>query len=719
MTDKKRQILKEVFGFEDFRPLQNQAIDKILAGEDVLLILPTGGGKSLCYQLPALLMDGILVVVSPLLALMQDQIFGLKSKNISAEMLSSMQSAEEIQAIENALQNQEIKVLFVAPERLNNAYFLSFLSNLKIAFFAVDEAHCVSEWGHEFRADYRELGVLKKHFPDIGVAAFTATATQRVEKDIVVQLDFKQKDNIIRGTVFRDNLYISAVSRQQNGYQQILDFLEKHPNEQGIIYAQSRAKTESLAVFLQQHNFQAQAYHAGLNSEIRKETFANFIGEKTDIMVATIAFGMGIDKSDIRFVIHTSIPKTIEAYYQEIGRAGRDGLPSEVMLLYSAGDLGQLIRFIEEVEDENYRQLAFNNLNIIKRYCFSEGCRHQAISRYFDDEISLCKTLCDNCNTPDTERQDISVLAQKFLSTIHHTKEFFGQNYIIDVLHGSKAKKILKNKHDKLSVYGIGNEISKGQWKAVSDRLLELDIIQIYGQYGVLKLMDKARAVFKSEQMVDIRASHFNLIKPMAIKKSESVEYEIDAKIFESLRALRLEIATETQMPAYVVFDNKTLQEMAYFLPDDKDKFLQINGVGEVKYEKYGVQFLALIKTFLADDFQEPAVKNPLLIPFKSEQSTDKLSQTYYDTLALIQQGLSIDEIEQNRNLATTTILKHINKLVAAKLLEPTQRRKLFAQILKNPEFDDWINQGIDLIGSIDSIHSYLSIKQQLEEEKE
>jgi len=606
--DSKYKILQEVFGFDAFRFLQEQVVDKILAGEDVLLILPTGGGKSLCYQLPALMMDGVLVVVSPLLALMQDQISGLESKGVSAAMLSSMQSMEEANAIKVSLQNQEIKVLFVAPERLNNEYFLSFLNTLNIAFFAIDEAHCVSEWGHDFRADYRELGLLKTRFPSIGIAAFTATATPGVEKDIVVQLNFKQRKNIIRGTVFRDNLYVSANARQGNGYQQVLNFLDKHQNDQGIIYVQSRAKTESLAKFLQGQGFQAEAYHAGLSTENRKSTFANFVGEKTDIMVATIAFGMGIDKSDIRFVIHTSIPKTIEAYYQEIGRAGRDGLSSDVLLLYSAGDIGILGRFIEEVEDEEYRNLAFKKLNIVKQYAFSEGCRHQTISRYFDDNIAPCKTMCDNCNEPDTERKDITKLAQKFLSTIYRTGQRFGQNYIIDVLRGSKAQKILNNQHESLSVYGIGQELGKAQWKMIGDRLLELDLIQVSGEYGSLVLADKARPVLKSEESVDIRAVNFNISKKESppSKRSSPAKYNFDETIFESLRALRLEIAAETKMPAYVIFDNKTLQAMAYFLPNNKEKFLQINGVGKVKYEKYGKQFLALINTLRADDFQDP-----------------------------------------------------------------------------------------------------------------
>lgn len=716
----KQQILQEVFGFDSFRPLQQQAVDKILAGEDVLLILPTGGGKSLCYQLPALLMDGVLVVVSPLLALMQDQILGLENKGVKAAMLSSIQNMEEIQTTEEALRNQEIKVLFVAPERLQNAYFLSFLKSIKIAFFAVDEAHCVSEWGHEFRADYRELGLLKTNFADIAIAAFTATATHQVEKDIVAQLNFKQKNNIIRGTVFRDNLYISAIARQGNGNQQVLNFLEKHLNEQGIIYTQSRAKTESLAKFLQDKGLAAQAYHAGLDTQKRKDIFVDFIHEKTDIMVATIAFGMGIDKSDIRFVVHTSIPKTVEAYYQEIGRAGRDGLPSDVLLLYSTADIGQQVRFIEKIENEDYKKLAFKKLNIIKRYAFSEGCRHQALSHYFDDKISPCATLCNNCTEPDTKRQDITELAQKFLSTIYRTEQLFGQNYIIDVLRGSKVQRILDNKHDKLTVYGIGKDCSKPQWKMISDRLLELEIIQVTGEYGSLKLTDKAKPILQSVASIDMRATHFKLSKPSVNKKSALPKYDVDEEIFESLRTLRSKIAKETKMPAYIIFDNKTLQEIAYFLPDNKEKFLQINGVGSVKYEKYGEQFLVLINTLRTNDFQELEHKKVEQVESKYEASKPKqpdshLHKTYRSTLELIQQGLSVEEIVKNRDFSTSTVLGHINKLVEENFLSDVQRHTLFSQVQQNPVLDDWVKQGIDLIGSVESIQSYLAVRKQLE----
>lgn len=619
----KYHLLKTIFGFEEFRPLQLEVVDKILLGEDVLLILPTGGGKSLCYQLAALLMDGVLVVVSPLLALMQDQVYGLSAKSVGAAMMSSMQSFDEINLIENQLQQGDISIVFVAPERLQNTQFLQFLTTINIAFFAIDEAHCVSEWGHEFRADYRQLGLLKETFPTVGIAAFTATATKQVEQDITHQLNFSKPDNVIRGRVYRENLLINAKTRIGNGQKQLLAFLQNHQNEQGIIYTLSRKNTQSLSDFLCKQGMQAQAYHAGLSTAERKAAFNRFVNDDIDIMVATIAFGMGIDKSNIRFVVHMSLPKTIEAYYQEMGRAGRDGLPCEVLLLYSNADLILLGRFIDEIENEAHRQLTRKKLTIMKKYAFSETCRHQALSAYFDDQMPHCQTQCDNCLELDSERADISEMAQMFLSTVYRTKQNFGQNYVIDVLLGSKNKRVLANSAHQLSVYGIGKTTSKGQWHIIANRLLELGIL-VLGEFNVLKLTPAASEVLKSKQSVDIRQSNLptKTASPNKTIKTK-MDYEVDAQILQALTALRYDIAKETKMPAYIIFDNKALREMAYFLPDTEDKFLQINGVGQVKLEKYGAQFLALLQTFRTQDFIEPSTESIALKPANTENSAN------------------------------------------------------------------------------------------------
>lgn len=712
----KHQVLQNTFGFDEFRPLQEVVVDKIINHEDVLLILPTGGGKSLCYQLPGLLMEGVVVVVSPLLALMQDQVHGLTAKGVQSVMMSSLQSSEENNQSEIDLKNGEIKFVFVAPERLQNEYFLQFLSSLDIAFFAVDEAHCVSEWGHEFRSDYRQLGLLKTRFPEVGVAGFTATATTQVEKDIVSQLQFKDTNNIVRGKIFRDNLFINVKPRQGNGHTQLLDFLQNHQNEQGIIYTLSRKNTESLSAFLRQQGLKARAYHAGLSSEERRQAFSDFVNDDIDIMVATIAFGMGIDKSNIRFVVHMSIPKTMEAYYQEMGRAGRDGLPSEVMLLYSTGDLGLLGRFIADIENEDYRNLAYHKLNLIKKYAFSETCRHQALSHYFDDEMPACQTQCDNCLNPDTERSDISEQAKMFLSAVYRTEQGFGQGYVIDVLLGSKNKKVLNNAHQDLSVYGIGSETSRVMWKIIGDRLLEIDAL-IIGEFKVLKLTDFAMDIMKSKQTVDIRSSNLQTqSKTSEPKKMTKQEYEVDEEIFEKLRALRAEIAKEEGMPAYIIFDNKTLAEMAYFLPDNEASLLQINGVGKIKIEKYGERFLELLTTLRTDDFEEPVVESVQESEIK--QPARKLHATYTATLALIEQGSSIEEMCQQRELAISTILGHINKLAEEGKIENTKRQQLFDTVVIDEKVSDWILQGIEALGSIDEVHHQLSIFRQLNQIK-
>lgn len=704
MLKNKHKLLQNTFGFDEFRPLQESVVDKILNHEDVLLILPTGGGKSLCYQLPALLMEGIVVVVSPLLALMQDQVHGLMAKGVQAVMMSSMQDMGEITQAQNNLRNGAVKLVFVAPERLQSNQFLQFLTTLNIAFFAVDEAHCVSEWGHEFRADYRQLGLLKSHFPEVGIAAFTATATTQVEKDIVNQLKFKQGDNIVRGKVYRHNLFISAQSRQGNGEQQLLDFLQNHQNEQGIIYTLSRKKTESLSEFLNAQGLKTRAYHAGLPTQDRRQIFSEFVNDEVDIMVATIAFGMGIDKSNIRFVVHMSIPKTMEAYYQEMGRAGRDGLKSEVLLLYSTQDLGLLGRFIADIENEDYRNLAYHKLNLIKKYAFSEGCRHQALSHYFDDEMSKCQTQCDNCLNPDVERSDISEQAKMFLSAVYRTDQRFGQGHIVDVLLGSKNQKVLNSGHQNLSVYGIGNATNRALWKIIGDRLLEIDALMI-GEFKVLKLTNIAKNILKSEQTVDIRQSNLQM-QNKVFKQIKQQEYSVDEATLEALQALRREIAQEENMPAYIIFDNKALTEMAHFLPDSEAKLLQINGVGQVKLGKYGARFLDLLATLRADDFQEPAPKAKPIV--------QKLHPTYQATLALIEQDTSIENICQQRNLALTTVLGHINKLANIGKIEHTKRQQLFATVPTDEAITHWILQGLEQIDSIEKIQHHLAIFKQL-----
>jgi ATP-dependent DNA helicase RecQ len=589
----KLETLQHYFGHEAFREQQEEVIDAILEQQDLLMILPTGGGKSLCYQLPSLLMSGVTVVISPLLALMHDQVVALKENGIAAAMLSSMQSVEESQAIEQQLRTSQIKLLYVAPERLMNAYFLTFLLDLNINFFVVDEAHCVSEWGHEFREHYRMLSQLKVSFPSTTIAAFTATATPMVRDDILNNLNL-QNPKVITGSLFRENLTITAQHRQSDGRRQLIEFLKEQGDEAGIVYAFSRKQTETTAAYLQKQGYKAAAYHAGLPTETKKRVFADFVSDNINIVVATIAFGMGIDKSNIRFVVHINLPKTLENYYQEIGRAGRDGLDATTLLLFSTADIVQQKSFIEDLPDSPYKESAFGKIETISRFANSESCRHQQIAAYFHENIDACNNRCDNCINPDKNRIEITEDARKLLSTIFRTKQSFGIQYVIDVLRGSREQRILTNGHDQLSVYGIGEHYSKAQWLTIADKLLELNAVAM-GEYRVFYLLERGAKILRGEESVLIREERMVLKRAKSKKKVDYFDdYEVE--IFDQFRELRKEIATSNKVPPYVVFSDKTLKELSNIMPLDKEEMLNIHGIGEVKFERYGQAFLKLIE---------------------------------------------------------------------------------------------------------------------------
>jgi len=591
-VDKKYQILQSVFGHHSFRAYQEEAVNAILARKDIMMILPTGAGKSLCYQLPSLVMGGMSVVISPLLALMHDQITALSAFGIKAAMISSMQSPQEIQETMQACRKGELKLLYVAPERLKGESFLNFLQTLPINFFVIDEAHCVSEWGHEFREDYRQLFRLKHYFPQTPIAAFTATATKIVEHDILHQLSLSNP-LIIRAKVERDNLVIKAEYRNANGREQLLSFLSAFKNESGIIYTLTRKETESLALFLGTHKILARAYHAGLSTEEKNETYRAFLNDEIDVVVATVAFGMGIDKSNIRFVAHMSLPKTIENYYQEIGRAGRDGLPSSTLLLFSTSDIVEHKRRISEQPASEYQKVAYEKLDAIAKFAASQVCRHQQIATYFDDTIALCATRCDNCIDGEKQSVDISHEALKLLSSVYRTGQRFGLQYVVDVLMGSTNEKIVQNGHQSLSVFGIGSDKTKTQWLSIGDRLMELGALKV-GEYRVVSLSEYGAQVIRERLSVSIHAKRLEEHKKASKKATKVVMGTFELSTFERLRTLRSEIAKVNGIPPYVVFSDKTLKEMAEKLPHDKEAMLEVSGVGEVKFERYGEAFLAL-----------------------------------------------------------------------------------------------------------------------------
>ncbi len=587
------KLLKTVFGHDKFRAFQQEAVDAILSNKDLLTILPTGGGKSLCYQLPSLVKDGTTIVISPLIALMQDQVSALKNNDIKAEMISSAQDYQEIQNITQRLIQGDIKLLYIAPERLSANGFIDLLHQININFFVIDEAHCVSEWGHEFRSDYRNLSRLKELFPHVNISAFTATATKKVQEDIVNTLKLDNPLQL-RGKTLRDNIMINSQKRSSNGRNQLLNFLQGHQKQCGIVYAFSRKDVESTAKFLQEKGYKADAYHAGLSSEIRNGVYTDFVYENIDIVVATIAFGMGIDKSNIRFVVHISMPKTMENYYQEIGRAGRDGLPSETLLLYSKSDEIQRRMLIDNLDNGEYKNLMYSKLNKMYSFANSNECRHKKIGAYFDDELQECKDLCDSCNRGELEYTDIKTECMKLLSTIYRCEQRFGINHIVDVLRGSKSQKVYQFNHDKLSVYGIGEDLSKNGWIAVSERLFELEALDI-GEFKATKITSLGLDILKGKVEVNIDKE-----KLQNVKKERKIDkiLDVDDEIFEKFRELRREISTHENVPAYIVFSDKTLVDFANKLPTTKDEALEVNGVGEVKFERYGEQFLKLCHEF-------------------------------------------------------------------------------------------------------------------------
>jgi ATP-dependent DNA helicase RecQ len=685
----KQEILKQHFGFDSFRPIQEDAIDYILAKKDILTVLPTGSGKSLIFQLPTLMMDGVTVVISPLIALMQDQVINLNSNGISAKMISSQNSNEENHQSLELLQSNKIKFLYIAPERFVNEVFKDILKTVNINFFVIDEAHCVSEWGHEFRDDYRKLSSIKTDFPNTPVAAFTATATNSVQEDIVKTLQIDSQI-ILKGKIQRKNLIIRSEKRLGNGKDQIIKFLKSHEDECGIIYCFTRKETEQLSEYLNTQGFKTLAYHAGLPTNDREEIFTLFKNESIKIIVATIAFGMGIDKGNIRFVLHTSMPKTLENYSQEIGRAGRDGLNSEVLLLYSKADEIGKKRFIDDLPDGTYKQNNYKKLKTMYRFAISSKCRHQAIAKYFDDEIEECGNICDNCIGGDKEYQDITTEAQKFLSAVLRTEQRFGQTYVIDVLRGSKAERILSFGHDKLSVHGIGSEYTKEQWGSICDSLLDIDAMHLEGEYRTLTITNIGKEILKNKREVQIDKANLNIDKSY---KEYTTEIQKD-ETYEKFRKLRGEIARESGVPPYIVFPDKTISEISRKLPINDEEFLAISGVGKQKLEKYADKFKELSNTLRNDG-----------VKVRKE-----LSKTYLETLSLIKDYKSLEEIISLREVKEGTIINHINELYQNDYITKQTKNELL-QPLKDKfpsEIKEWIETKL-VSNDIKTLRQYLA----------
>ncbi len=632
-------LLKTHFGFDSFRPNQEAVVKDILSGNDVLAIMPTGGGKSVCFQLPALMLPGTAIVISPLIALMKDQVDALHANGIPAAFYNSTQSQDVQNEVLQNLHNQKIKLLYVAPESLS--FLMPHLNKNNVSLFAIDEAHCISAWGHDFRPAYTQLGTLKNTFPDVPVAAFTATADTATQDDIVKQLGIPKARKHL-ASFDRKNLFLE-VRPGTSRLPQILQFLRNRHEESGIIYCLSRKSTETLAEKLRSSGYKAEAYHAGLDTEERTRIQEDFVNDRTPIIVATIAFGMGIDKSNVRWVIHYNMPKNIEGYYQEIGRSGRDGLPAQTMLFYSFADVVKLRQFIEESATRDF-QLA--KLERMQQFAEALSCRRIALLNYFGEHISEDCGHCDNCKTPP-QFIDGTVLAQKVCSAVYRLKEQEALGMLVDVLRGAKNAQVYDKGYQKIKTYGVAKDIPWLDLQQYIIQMVNQGILEIrFHEKGRLLLTPLANKILFEGRKVKL-ASLQPKEKPT---KKDRVQKAETFGLFEKLRQLRREISIEENVAAYIVFSDAALKDMENILPETEEEFLQVSGVGVAKNEKYGQRFLAAIKDHLESEEQQFKEK-------KSKLPTQLLS---YE---LFEKGLSVPEIALQRNLKEDTIYGHLQKM--------------------------------------------------------
>jgi ATP-dependent DNA helicase RecQ len=610
--------LKRHFGHDQFRPLQREIVQDALAGEDVFVLMPTGGGKSLCFQLPALMRDGLTIVVSPLIALMKDQVDALQTSGIPATYLNSTLDREEAKARWRGLHRGEYRMLYVAPERLMLDTFLERALNWNIAQFAIDEAHCISEWGHDFRPEYRELKKLRKHLPDVPLMALTATATERVRADVIKELKLRDPRFYV-ASFNRPNLTYRVVPKTAP-YEQLLAFIRSRPNDSGIVYCASRKSTESLARNLNEDGVGAKPYHAGLTNVERTKHQDAFLRDDARVITATIAFGMGINKPNVRFVVHYDLPKNLESYYQETGRAGRDGLPSECILLFRPSDVAKQLHFIDEKSEKEAR-IARAQLQQMFHYAETRECRRGVLLEYFGEKFlpQSCDS-CDNCLQP-RETFDGTVHAQKFLSCVYriHARHGFGfgLGHVVDVLRGADTEAIRQRGHNELSTYGIGGELKRGEWQAIGRELLRLGLVQCApGKFSTLSLTPGGLEALQKRTSI-VLTKQMDIAEKAARRKAGAIG--CDEALFERLRALRRHLADERGVPAYIIFSDVSLREMARKYPTNSTEFRHIPGVGEQKLKDFGEAFLSEIRSHLAanprrtfsEDGDVPGLKRP------------------------------------------------------------------------------------------------------------
>ncbi len=591
------EILQKIYGYKEFRGQQEEIINHLISGKNSFVLMPTGSGKSLCYQIPSLIRDGVGIVISPLIALMQDQIDTLQQLGIKSAAINSSIRNEKIFEIKNKLRNGEIDLLYVAPERLLMPEFLDLLEQSPIALFAIDEAHCISQWGHDFRSSYIQLSILAKKFPHIPRIGLTATADEATRKDILDKLNLLDSKVFIEG-FDRPNINYSIIE-QNSAKKQLLNFIKKkHIDDCGIVYCLSRKKTEEISGFLRNEGFNALPYHAGMPNKDRLENQQRFLREENIIIVATIAFGMGIDKPDVRFVAHMNIPKNIESYYQETGRAGRDGLPANALLIYGINDVVVQRNFIINSEaNENQKFISHQKLNSLLGLCETSQCRRQVILEYFGDTCSNCNN-CDTCLVPQ-DTYDGTIAAQKALSCIYRTNQRFGIGHITNVLIGKDDDKIFNFNHHKLSTFAIGKEFSKSEWKSIFRQMIAQSLLNVdISGFGSLKITEKGYKVLYNKQSISLKKYKIKSKKETTKVKRDIVKYnfnEKEEKLFKLLKSKRMELAKKFNVPPYIIFHDTALKEMVIEKPKSLDEFSKINGVGQSKLEKYGKDFLSVI----------------------------------------------------------------------------------------------------------------------------
>ncbi|WP_205504416.1 DNA helicase RecQ [Rufibacter psychrotolerans] len=642
-----REALKQYFGYDQFRPGQEDIISNVLAKRDTVVLMPTGGGKSVCYQVPGLVMPGLTVVVSPLIALMKDQVEALLGNGVNAGYLNSSQSAKEQQLIEQQCFDGRLKMLYVSPEKLLSAGFFSFLKRLQINLFAIDEAHCISAWGHDFRPEYLQLKNLKLQFPEVPIIALTATADRLTQRDILTQL-YLQDPKVFISSFDRPNIYLQ-VQPGQKRMEAILDFLEERPFQPGIVYCLSRKATETLAAKLKEKGYNVDYYHAGLSARDRERVQERFLQDNVQIMCATIAFGMGIDKSNVRWVIHYNLPKNLESYYQEIGRAGRDGASAEALLFYSLADVMTLRDIITQGESTTEQNLSLAKLDRMQQFAESTSCRRKTLMHYFGEEYPQDCGNCDICDNPPTSFNGTEY-AQKILSAVARTKETVASAQVVDILRGSRNQLTLSRGYDQLKTFGAGRDVPSQDWQRYIHQLINQGILEVaYDEHGALKLTNASQEVLFKHKKVELVKFQPVSPKEEKEKKQKKARSGLETALFEHLRQLRKQLAQERNIPPYVVFTDTTLQEIAEQRPTNKPAFLAISGVAQAKYQQYGEIFINAILSFLAQQ--------------ADQQNARMKGTTHLVTYELLRQGKTPEEISEQRQVQINTVYSHLATL--------------------------------------------------------